>query len=597
MPGRALFEATAENAIAWLAENRRWFEPDNVTLPGRRDKPVVELALLVRTLRDAGSEYAGLAALAALVREVGARPARRHAPRPTRSRLLAGAFLFAAAYRASDEDTTEHRRLQRLVDVRLLDTLEQPVHRVMEDRLALEWAGLRHSLPSWQVLARRSILGSKANPAFMDEIAAYQLTHVVMYLTAFGSRPPRPRVETDERSRQLMSTLLVRFVGQRHWDLVGELLLSWALLELGPSAVCDGAWSALLQEVGPDGSVTQPRSEGDPEPGPEPDASFQDRYHPTLVIALAADAWRRGCASLPPGSSGAAQTVERSVLREMADVEAAWLASMLEAPGDADPRVVCDVLVGLWICGTMSEWACERLPAALAHAADRVRSIHDWTGVPAGLVLVVYGLLARSNTVPHGLTAFVNVAAEVLHSSPAEDLSLGEKRVLMHRIGRAAAPPRAPLRGVTEVAEATAMDPTADNVKRLVLASESSAASGFQPINLPASEGWITELLLALAAERAHNYDLVSASRLTRAAVHLNALAAGRTDLVDVLIAHQRAAGGFGLFGDATLGSHARGDKPVESDLALRLSVEVLWTVAEASTPWRLMSAIGPMTR
>ena len=192
VPGRVLFEVTAQNAVAWLAANRQWFEPDNVTLPGRRDKPVVELTLLVRALRDAESEYAGLEELAALVREVGARPDRRHAPRPTRGQLLAGAFLFAAAYRAPGEDPTEHRRLQRLVDVRLLDTLEQPAHRVMEDRLALDWAGLRHSLPSWQVLADGSILGAKPNPAFMDEVAAYQFTHVVMYLTALGSRPPRP---------------------------------------------------------------------------------------------------------------------------------------------------------------------------------------------------------------------------------------------------------------------------------------------------------------------------------------------------------------------------------------------------------------------
>jgi hypothetical protein len=131
----------------------------------------------------------------------------------------------------------------------------------------------------------------------------------------------------------------------------------------------------------------------------------------------------------------------------------------------------------------------------------------------------------------------------------------------------------------------------------LLLTSESSAAYGSQPVDLPANEGWISELLLALAAERAHAYDLVSASRLARAAVHLDALAAGRADFVDVLIAHQHSAGGFGLFGDATPGSQGQGNPAVESDLRLRLSVDALWTVAEAATPWRLMSAIGSTTR
>jgi hypothetical protein len=391
--------------------------------------------------------------------------------------------------------------------------------------------------------------------------------------------------------------LLVRFVGDRHWDLVGELLLSWALLELGPSAVCDAAWSALLQETGLDGSVTQPRSEGDPEPGPEPGASFQDRYHPTLVIALAADAWRRGCAPLPPRSSGTAKAVEPAVLRDMADVAAAWLASMLDAPGDGDPRVACDVLAGLWICATMSELARDRLPAASARVGDTLRANHDWTRIPAGLAMLVHGLIGRTHAVPSGLAAFVGVAADVLRSSPAEDLSLCEKRVLMHRLGRATAPARAPLRGVVEVAAVTAPDPTVDNVTRLLLTSESSTAYGSHPVELPADEGWIPELLLALAAERAHAYDLVSASRLARAGVDLDAQTAGRADLVEVLIAHQHSAGGFGLFGDATPGPSGQGDPAVESDLRLRLSVDVLWTVAEAATPWRLMSAIGLTTR
>jgi hypothetical protein len=281
----------------------------------------------------------------------------------------------------------------------------------------------------------------------------------------------------------------------------------------------------------------------------------------------------------------------------MADVEAAWLASKLDASGDADPRVVCDVLVGLWICGTMSEQARERFSAASALAGDILRAIHDWPRIPAGLAMVVYGLIARSHAVPYGLAAFVEVAAEVLRSSPPTDLSLCEKRVLMHGLGRATAPARAPLRSVIEVAEATALGPTADNVKRLLLTSESSAAYGSQPVDLPANEGWISELLLALAAERAHAYDLVSASRLARAAVHLDALAAGRADFVDVLIAHQHSAGGFGLFGDATPGSQGQGNPAVESDLRLRLSVDALWTVAEAATPWRLMSAIGSTTR
>lgn len=589
MPDRALLKATAQNAIDWLVSSRRWFDPANVPLAGQEHKPVVELGFLLRTFRESGSRYAGLDELAAVVRDVATRPERRYRPAPTRGQLVADAFLFAAAHSESGEAPAEHQRLQRLLDMRLLETLERPVHRVMEDRLAVEWAGLRHPLPSWQALVGRSILGGSPNPVFLSESAAYQLTHVVIYLTAFGSRPPAARIDAVERQRQLITTLLVRFVAERHWDLVAELLLSWSSLALGPSPVCEGAWSQLLAQVEDGGSIAQPPRSGDPtEPAPEPGVRFLDRYHPTLLTAIAADSWRRGGAAGAPRAapSGRSPGLKRSRARELADVEAAWFAELLDGSGDEDAALVCGALVGLWICGALRPQARRRLPQAARLAAEAAREVRDWTRVPAGLAILAYGLTAQSGDAPDGLAAFVATAASALRSRPPDDLALCEKRVLLYRLGAAAEPPRASLESVVENARRTAREPSASNVESLLLTSESSTAYGSRAVDSAAVGGWVPELLLALAAERAREYDVVGANRLVRTAVHVGARGSGLSDLVEFLMAQQRPEGGFGLFGKATGGT-------AERDLALALSVDCLWTIAEGVSPWRLTAALG----
>jgi hypothetical protein len=428
-------------------QNRRWFDPADVPLAGQAHKPVVELAFLLRALRDSGSVYAGLAELTAVVEDVAGRPERRYRPAPTRGQLVADAFLFAAAHREPSADPAEHRRLQRLVDIRLLDSLERPAHRAMEDRLAMEWADLRHSLPSWHALARGSILGRGPNPVFIDESAAYQLTHAVIYLTAFGSREPPVAVNAPERHRQLVSALLVRFVAERHWDLVAELLLWWSSLALGPSPVCEGAWLELLAQVEAGGSIAQPpRGGGAPEPASLPSASFLERYHPTLMTAFAADSWRREGPSRAPEtrSRGCAPRARRSLAREMADVQAAWLTELLEGAGDPDAALSCGVLVGLWICGAVSPRARRRLPEASALAAEAARESRDWTRVPAGLSIVAYGLTSQLDDPPDGLATFVAAAASVVGPTPSDDLALCEKRVLLSRLGATTEPLRAP---------------------------------------------------------------------------------------------------------------------------------------------------------
>jgi hypothetical protein len=441
-------------------------------------------------------------------------------------------------------------------------------------------------MPSWQALVDRSILASEPNAALMDESAAYQLTHAAMYLTALGTRPPSARVDTDESHRQRISALLVRFVAEQHWDLVGELLLSWSALELGPSPVCEGAWWALLGVVEPGGAVAQPRRRGEREPKPEPRVPFLQRYHTTLVLAHAAESWRRDCAALPARSYRVPQRIERPLLHDVADVEAAWLAGALD---ESEPRVVCTVLAGLWICGALSEQARPEFSAAFAAA----QAIRDWTRVPAGVALVAYGLLARTQAVPDGLAAFMDVAEAALRSSSPGNLALCEKRVLLHRLGRAAEHDPEPLANVLQIAERTALESTAANVERLRLTCESRTAFGTRSPGLAASDGWIAELLLALAAERAHNYDLVGASRLVRASAHFDANAPGLPNLVEVLIANHRSTGGFGLFGKETPAVPEQDDSAIGHDRMLGLSVDCLWTLAEAATPWRLMAEIG----
>ena len=591
MTARADLEALARRGIGWVADNRQRFDPGAPgTRPGSQgDKALVELAVMARRLTEAPAGHDEMAGIRELLEDVLAGPRYQERSIRSRSDAVATAFLLGAVDKASDAARSPRRMLQRIVDAGVLDGLERPVHRVMEERLALEWAGVSHSLPAWEELMAGSLLAATPNAVFLGKAAAYQLTHIVLYLTGFGSRAPARAVHGVEEQRQRFTTLIVRFALREHWDLVAELLLSWACLGLGPSGTCDGAWQRLLGQVAPDGSLHAISGESDSAPGCE--QWFHDRYHTTLVAVMAAETWLlRGAGTLPSHRAGAAArdvAATTELAREVAAAEVDWLASRLDDGREQHVRTPCSVLVGIWICGALSPAAGERLAAVAAPVAAALDGDHQWTELPAALAFVAYGILARRELAPDGLRRYVTAAAGALADSPPDDLSLDEARRLLHRLGLVAAPPGAPAEALLQAAQRVASDPTDGNAQQLLLTAESRTAYGAAP---PCGPSWVGELLFGLAVNRARADDLVAAGRATRAAVHVGGgRASAAYELARYMACRQRPEDAHGSAGSR---HDEAGDG--EESLAARLagSLSVVWTLAEVTTDWRLATAL-----
>ena len=160
-----------------------------------RAKALFELAIMVRCHADAASDSDDAALLHRTLRQIAeSQQLGDRLPR-TRSDIIFQSFLCAALERLGTDTTRQRKLLQRAVDAGILDHSERLPHRIMEERLALDWCHVEHRLPGWAELFAGSVLGgSTPTPLHVERETAYQITHVLLFLYGFGSRP-RPPVD------------------------------------------------------------------------------------------------------------------------------------------------------------------------------------------------------------------------------------------------------------------------------------------------------------------------------------------------------------------------------------------------------------------
>jgi hypothetical protein len=602
MPGPSDWRSAVDGAPGWVAANADRFRPSSgeEVFAKNHAKPVIELAIMVRCHARAGREHSGLEPLLRLLASV--QDAREYRDRRVCSRndLVVTAFLYAALRHAGQDDARQRELIERLAAARLLDHTERPPHRIMEERLALEWGSLHAPLPSWAELIELSILRTTPNPLCLDEGTTYQLTHVILYLFAFGTkRRPPSLLGHPADLRRLLTALILTSCGNRHWDLLGELLLCWTCLELEPSGVSERAWTTFLALQAADGSFPGPAKDADSEMT-EDQRRFAERYHTTLVAILAGEA-RIDCPA--PARHGRLTPTSRSreprpvgpLLATVAKGDADWIERLLdEMLDEGEASAVCSTLVGISACSVLDALLRPRLADVASRVAARLSAVADWTDVRPALSIVTHALLADHGLVLPALAEFVGAMAAVLEASPASDamadLALCEKRVLLHRLGHAGAPLLIEPPELIEVAAALPLDSPREAVEAFLLQVGSCSGYGTRPVSLAAGADWVGELLVGLAARFYRKYDFVTASRLLRHAAYLGVDSAHLTDHVDFLVVQRRPEGGYGFFGAHEAPVRAAGGTglSVERDLRLPVTVSCLVALAEVTTGWRL---------
>ena len=541
-----------------------------------------------------------VARLADLVGTIGRRSDIRYRPIRCSADVLLHALILAVLDRSGHQGEEHRTVIENAVRTGILDNVERLPHHVMEESLLFDWAGIDAGLPSWQEIAAQSMLSRRLSAVAFDERATYHLTHDIMFLSRLDPAVPVPDDAVDRGNLgRLLADLLVSFVAESHWDLVGELLLSWDCLGLPRDSLYFRCWDLFLSTQSVDGSFPGPPApRGDPPDAKESAAGrFHHRYHTTLVAVLALHGRARRPAvdslmlAAERRADGGASTerLTRAVRRD-----ALWMESLLERSGASDAAVACGVLVGVWLCATVDPVARERMPHIARRVSGLLRNEQHFETAPAALTLAAHALLRRHELDIPALDQHVELIGSVLTAAPADDaaddLLLCEKRVLAHRIGLTGPPPRLTADRARSIIDRAQVRPEPGALATAVLAAESATAYG----TITSHDRSSAVVLRRHAVHQFRSGDVAAGCSTARAAHHLSPVTSAPTnEFVNWILLQQLPNGGYAR----SLGiTEELAGMDVDLQLRLPTTLACLWTIIELSTDFRLYRSMGAIT-
>jgi len=298
-PRRGSRTLVVEKASRWLRRELGNFDPpgERNDLCEARRTALAELALGCVVLRGlpSAAEYAWFTEPATCLLADAFRRKEVH------SFLVegpVGAFaghllMWAALPQEIAESVITRSELEALLEARNVTRVERTPTRQLELRYVLELAGLRHNLPSWREIYRRTLAATRPVTASLEPSDIYAITHTVFYVTGFGRNPDRA-LSRAERVRLIRMTdeIQERMIGAHHWDLVAELILARCCLAGGRTFADQAAWEALARAQAEEGhflsAATLKALQGTcAGPQERREILFLAGYHTCLVVILA----------------------------------------------------------------------------------------------------------------------------------------------------------------------------------------------------------------------------------------------------------------------------------------------------------------------
>jgi hypothetical protein len=580
----ARFSSALDTAVAWVAENLDQFDPfyagrDYDVEHGQR---VTELATMIHAysqLRDDRDSRPVIRVLDFLQTMSGRREWRDRLLR-TPAEFVLFADVCVVLDRLGIPDRGLEELVQRVIDAGYLDAVERLPHRLMDVRMTLELGNWHHSWRSQAELFPTTVLGKEQSALLLDEGSTYALTHVLLFWFGFGLH----RRELPSQSLQpLLAQLVVSACQERHWDLLTELLLCWDCADLPATVVSELAWDALLGVQNEDGSFPGPDRAliwNDPrDPRLTEDAKrrsyFAHHYHTTCVAAIAL-ARHQTDGSLPQQIATPRRDRSRHHALDETPFERgwAWLDNLVSQATDdpqATRRHFNQALIGCWACANaLTNTDRFHTSAAAVHRALSKRAAGDTDTPLLPLDLLTAVLLEReglssgsliSQDIPTRIPGAVPAGARLSECLKSLELPLGhaETQHLLHIV-------------------------------------DTFTRHGTHPIALPGDCVWLSDLLTGLSAHLLRQYELETAAATVRALIHLGLAADEIEEACHFAALHQRSTGAFGFFGPEepalrkSLGEHVN----LDLELHLPTTVAWLWTLAEASSPWRLFASRPP---
>lgn len=184
--------------------------------------------------------------------------------------------------------------LQKMIDEDFIDAVERTPYSQMELSYYFKLGGFKHRLSDCSSIYKYSSAFHLPSPIHLRITDAYNLTHIIFYLSDFGQQPLAPiLLERYNEIYQYIILILGLYTKKKDWDLVAELLICCNFLQ------CD-YFHPLIQLAGkslgeiqnPQGFIpaksrlSEKQESNSEEVNLEKD-TFRKNYHPTLVTFLA----------------------------------------------------------------------------------------------------------------------------------------------------------------------------------------------------------------------------------------------------------------------------------------------------------------------
>lgn len=281
-----------QKSFDWIQTNAKRFHPigRGKAVSERALKALVE-ALLVCELSSASRRFSKHPAVQKLL-SIGSltwadeQYLSRALRRPSAFRLYFAtlASLIRCGTQIKRRDKTLVLQLIRRGYATLLD--EAPMMQ-LDSIAVLHRLGLRRNFlrESSRSIIRRSLIGRRLPPLEMTRMDVYNLTHLVFYLTDWGSRKRTSLSNADlAYARWAIRLLMPVYVAIEDWDIVGELLIAACCINSWNEPGTRRALSSLAEAQEDDG--TFPRATGNIR-------GFFGKYHTTVVVSILAMTWER----------------------------------------------------------------------------------------------------------------------------------------------------------------------------------------------------------------------------------------------------------------------------------------------------------------
>lgn len=587
-------------AMDWIVRNLPNFDPFAAgAFVAEKARPLGELAIMLHTyaLVTGDTDSPGVVRLNQFLLGVRSRPEFCRLLSHHPEQLTLCCHIDTAVRLFGHSDLRYRQQIRRALDAGVARAVPADTEHLMDLRMALERAGLPCSAPSWTQLCRATVLAELPDTINADNATGYRLTHAILFATGFGTGTAAlPIVAVSPRLRRHVETLLVAYTQERHWDLVGELLLCWDCLGWGATRVIQRAWRAFASAHDPDGFVpfsADIRAECAPDGNGA--AVFAHRYHATLVSVMALAVRMRAVRGGQVPTQVFVAEGRRQPDGLMIDVRSAvarvgsWSVQALhEAAAEAAPNAarLLRLLIVCWVCHGLAPDRQDRFPS-LARAVQRTLPVGAEPGrdaegtAPATVQLVAAAVLRRYGCAATVLDAFVHHCAEVLDADlrpdPLTALVLDEKRLLLHMLRLHAMPRPISNQAMRESLRALELPASAEDLGRLLLHVNSWTLWGMRAAPCVAVRAETSKLLGGLAVHWLSAEYLALGCRVVRSLAYLAPKDPILASAVTYVLHQQDADGGFG---GAAAGAATRTLMTLECVLALAEACPARWRLS-----------------